>query len=249
MSEIIEYESHLPFTPELWQVGVLRDTSPVLLLTGSAGGGKSKVALEKCHALCLYYPGVMVVAARKTREDAEKSIVQVLEEDVIGSDPRVRHIRKRYIFQYENGSKLMYVGMKDKRMRKAIRSVGHRGGIDFAFFEEATEFDEEDFDEMNMRLRGKAMGWTQFLLATNPDAPLHWINVRLIMNNEAKVIYSSAADNPHNPDDYKKRLDTTRGVLRARLRDGLWIAGTGLVIDTWLDDWDEWEQRDRKSVV
>lgn len=236
----ISYAPHMPFEPESWQPEFLDCTDPVVLLTGSAGGGKSRGAYEKLHAFCLTFPGAKVIAARKTREDAEKSVVNVLQNDVIGNDDRVDHVRKRFIFEYDNGSAIMYIGMKDRKMREAVRSIF--GSVDMILMEEATEFDEEDFDELNLRLRGNAAGWCQLILATNPGPPLHWIKIRLIELGEARVFISHARDNTHNDPGYGARLDTTRGVTRARLRDGLWIAGTGLVIDPWLDDWDEHEQ-------
>jgi phage terminase large subunit len=238
------------FEPLDWQIPVLQDTtSKVLLLTGSAGGGKSRVCYEKLHAYALEYPGATIVAARKRREDAQKSVVLALDNTVIGKDPRVRHVKKEFSFIYENGSRIVYVGMKGEAERKAIRSIGQEGAIDMALMEEATEFEEEDFDEMNYRMRGTKGGWSQLMLATNPDAPLHWINVRLIIGGEARVIYSHARDNPHNPEDYQDTLDKGRGITRLRLRDGLWVSGTGQVIDTWLDDWNDYESTYKEGNV
>src|SRR5512142_1978419 len=85
-----------PFKPLPWQIAPWRDKSPVILLTGSAGGGKSRLAAEKLHAACLNYAGVMALAVRKTRESMTNSTVLFLERSVIGGDPNVRHVAQKH---------------------------------------------------------------------------------------------------------------------------------------------------------
>lgn len=223
------------FKPLPWQQKALNDKAPVVLLTGSAGGGKSRTAYEKVHAFCLHYPGATAVILRKKGTDAAKSVVLSLEKKIIGKDPRVTHNKKDGIFHYDNGSVIIYTGMKDEGARKGLRSIGIEGGIDICLMEEAIEFEESDYNEVTGRMRGNVAGWNQLILCTNPDIPGHWINRRLIKGNEASVHYSSESDNPYNPESYKKTLSRMTGSDGSRLRDGLWVSGAGLVIDTWLD--------------
>lgn len=223
------------FEPLGWQMEPMRNTSKVMLLTGSAGGGKSRMLYEKAHAFALNYPGSTVVGFRKLKEDAKSSLVLALEKGVIGDDPRVAHRPNRYLFEYSNGSVLMYRGMKGEKEQTGLRSIGIEGGIDFAFMEEAVEFDEDDYDEVLGRMRGNVAPWCQLALATNPGPPLHWINRRLIIGGEARVFYSEAKDNPYNPSGYVDTLNMMTGIKHLRLAKGLWVAGTGLVIDTWRD--------------
>src|SRR5688572_22341749 len=140
------------YEPLPWQVAPWRDTSPVVLLTGSAGGGKSRVAAEKLHGFCLKYPGAMALAARKTRESMVNSTVLVLEKKIIGADPRVRHNQTKSRFEYDNGSILAYGGMKDDAQRQQIRSIGQDGGLDICWLEEANAFQEADFNEITARM-------------------------------------------------------------------------------------------------
>ncbi len=53
-------------------------------LTGSAGGGKSRLAAEKINGFCLRYPGATAVALRKTRNSMTNSTALFLERTVIG---------------------------------------------------------------------------------------------------------------------------------------------------------------------
>jgi len=221
----------LPFEPLPWQIGPWRDTSPVLLLTGSAGGGKSQVAAEKINAFCKKYPNAMALMLRKTRESMTNSTVLFMARSIIGTDPQVRHYPSFHRFEYANSSILAYGGMKDEEQREQIRSIGQGGKVDFVWMEEANKFTEDDFNEVRARMRGTAAPWCQVLLTTNPDAPIHWINRRLIIGGEAKVYYSGAQDNPHNPKEYLDALDSLTGLVAKRLREGQWVQAEGVVYE------------------
>jgi hypothetical protein len=224
-----------PFKPLNWQGEPWRDISRVLLLTGSAGGGKSRLAAEKLHAFCLRYPGATALVLRKSRAVIGNSTLIFLRSEVIGDDPRVKWVESKFRLEYENGSMLLWGGMKDSEQRERIRSIGQKGGVDICWMEEATQFEESDFNEVLARMRGTAAPWTQIILTTNPDAPAHWINRRLILSPSPHVAvhYSSASDNPANPESYSEMLDQLTGVEYERLVLGKWAAGSGRVIDTW----------------
>lgn len=220
------------FKPLPWQIKPWRDTSPTMLLTGSAGGGKSRLAGEKLHGFCLRYPGAMALMLRKIRQSMTNSTVLFMERTIIGRDKRVRHYPSKLRFEYVNGSILAYGGMANEEQREQVRSIGPAGGVDIAWKEEATGFTETDYNEVLARLRGTAAPWRQIILTTNPDAPIHWINKRLIIAGEAETYYSSAMDNPYNPPEYIETLASLTGVLGLRLRDGLWVQAEGAVYDT-----------------
>lgn len=223
------------FDPLPWQKESMLDFSPVKLLTGSAGGGKSRVAAETIHLYCMRYPGSTAVVGRKIERDVKRSSFKMLKR-VVGRDKRVTFRASDGEIIYENGSTIYFVGMRNEAAREAIRSIGD-GKVDIAWLEEAHELEEEDYEEILGRMRGASGGWNQVILTTNPNTPLHWIYRRLILNMEASVHLSKAIDNPHNHEDYLKTLDKLTGVKRKRLRDGQWVQATGMVIETWEDNW------------
>ncbi len=220
-----------PFKPKPWQIAPWRDTSPVLLLTGSAGGGKSRLAAEKIHAYLKRYPNASGLMVRKTRDSMINSTILLMTATVIGDDPTCKHRPSKHRFEYANGSILAYGGMADQQQREQIRSIGRAGALDIAWMEEGNGFVESDYNEILARMRGTAAPWRQIIISTNPDAPSHWIYQRLILGREATTYYSTAADNDANPADYQANLDKLTGLQRARLRDGQWIAATGAVYD------------------
>lgn len=222
-----------PYRPLPWQVEPWRDKSPVLLLAGPAGTGKSRLAAEKVHAYLLHYPGATGLVLRKTRQSMVNSTLLFLERTVIGSDPRVRHLKQANRFEYWNGSVLAYGGMADEEQREQVRGIGAAGGVDIAWMEEATtRFTETDFNEVLGRMRGQAAPWQQVILSTNPGPPSHWIHQQLILGGGAAV-YDQARpeDNPYNPPAYLEMLKRLTGILGQRLREGRWVQAEGLVYD------------------
>lgn len=219
-----------PYQPLIWQIDPWRDKSPVLLLAGPAGTGKSRLAAEKIHAYLLKYPGATGLVLRKTRESLRNSTLLFLERVIIGNDPRVRHVKSESRFEYWNGSILAYGGMKDEAQREQVRGIGIDAGVDIAWLEEGTRFAEQDYQEVSGRMRGRAAPWTQIIITTNPGPPSHWINQQLILAGGATV-YDKARpeDNPHNPPSYIERLKRLTGILRQRLWEGLWVQAEGLV--------------------
>lgn len=222
-----------PFKPHIWQVEPWKYTGPTMLLTGSAGGGKSRVAAEKVHGFMKRYPNAMGVMLRKSRESMTNSTVLFMERTIIGDDPAVQHRPSKLRFEYDNGSILAYGGMNDEKQREQIRSIGAEGAVDIVWMEEANRFTEDDYNEVLGRMRGKSAPWLQVILTTNPDTPTHFIYKRLIQGGEAKVFYSSEADNPSNPVIYSENLGKLTGILYKRLVKGLWVQAEGAVYDTY----------------
>lgn len=145
------------YEPLGWQQKPLRDKAPTLLVTGSAGGGKSVLLYQKLHAFCLHYEGAAGLALRKVKASMTNSTVLNLERTIIGRDPNVRHYPSKSRFEYRNGSILAYAGMEDEEARERIKSIGEQGGLDIVGMEEGSEFEEEDYNILLSRMRGTAV--------------------------------------------------------------------------------------------
>jgi hypothetical protein len=231
-----------------WQVEALRDQSPILLMTGSAGGGKSLAAYWKCVLFALTYPGANVLVTRKELDDCGRSIIPTLDDRILkpilatrSSPNLVAKSEKSRCYRFlHNNSRIWWSGLRTEDDRKAIRSMGAGGSLDMILMEEGIQFAEEDLDELRGRLRGNAADWRQLIVATNPDGPLHWINTRLIIGQEASVHVSNARLNPYNPQDYLDSLDAMTGVEGDRLARGRWVEATGLVIDSWTNQFNSY---------
>ena len=126
--------------------------------------------------------------------------------------------------------------MATPREAHRLKSIGRKGGVEFIVVDEATELTSDDFDILRSRLRGPMMPWRQIVLATNPDAPSHWIYQRLIEGRGASVYYSSAADNAYLPEGYEDDLNQLSGVMYDRMAKGLWVSAQGVVHSNWNPD-------------
>lgn len=220
-----------PYEPLPWQVDPLNDKSTTLLLTGSAGGGKSRCAAEKVNAYCWTYPNSTWLILRKAKEWTGKSIVPFMWKTVMGMDKRIRYNKTEDAFYYPNGSVIYSGGMMDDKQRESVRSIGGDGGLDGAWFEEANAFTRNDYEEIIGRVRHTAASWQQIILTTNPDAPTHWIYKDLIQGGAASVYYSAAKDNPNNSPAYLVNLQKLTGVMKDRLVDGKWVQAEGAIYE------------------
>lgn len=220
--------SHI-FVPFPWQIPAWRDRYPVKLLTGAAGGGKSRLAGEIVHAFMLHYPKATGVIGRKDRTSAMRSVVPLMQYTIMADTSWGEYHKADGVFEYYNGSMLWVAGVRDEGQRENLRSMGRDGAFDIAWFEEANKLTQLDDNEITARMRGNAAGWRLKMYSTNPDGPEHWIKKRLIDGKMAHVFYSRPEDNPTNPKDYIEGLKNLTGVSRQRLWEGLWVQAEGAV--------------------
>ena len=217
------------FTPLQWQIPAWRDKTSIMLLTGAAGGGKSRIAAEKFHAFMLKYPNATGIVGRKDRTSANRSVVQFLLHTVMQDTSWGEWHKSEGLFSYRNGSQAWVVGLNDEAQREGLRSIGKDGSVDLAWFEEANKLSGDDHSEIIARMRGNAGGWRQIIYSTNPDGPEHWIKKQLIDGRQASVYYSRPEDNPNNPQDYLDNLQNLVGVAHDRLWLGLWVQAEGAI--------------------
>jgi len=229
---------HSVFEPaSKWQEDAWKDTSSVVLLSGSAGSGKSRLTGEKFHAMAMAFPGSSFLFARKTYSTLQGTMLlpfeqDVIGEDLLGNDPMVRRIRNDSCYYYKNGSMIFYGGMGNEKERQKIRGIGKHGGLDGAWLDEGNAFHEEDLEELFPRLRGKATPFKQIVITTNPDSPEHWIYKRLVLKKEASCYFSSWKDNFHlNLKEYEEMLNKLTGPRLLRMRDGKWVQADGVVFE------------------
>lgn len=222
-------DKNTTFRPLPWQFDPWRDRSPVLLLTGAAGGGKSRLAGEKLHAYMMKYPGATGIVGRKDKTAAFKSVVPLLRYTIMGDTNWGTYHKSEGLFEYNNGSMLWVAGVRDESQRENLRSIGKDGSADIMWWEEANKLTEADDAEITARMRGHAAPWRQRIYTTNPDHPQHWIKLKLIDGKRASVYYSRPEDNPSNPPDYIEGLKGLTGLFYQRLWLGLWVQAEGAI--------------------
>ena len=197
-----------------------------VLLSGPAGTGKSRGALEKLHLAAEKYPGMRGLILRKTRESLTEAALFTWETKVVPAGHPILNgaqRRMRQAYRYPNGSEIV-VGGLDKPEK--VMSTE----FDKIYVQEATECDERDWEMATTRLRNGIMPYQQLIGDCNPDAPYHWLYQRC-QSGRTLMLESRHEDNPSVTPEYLARLDALTGVRYKRLRLGLWVAAEGIVYE------------------
>lgn len=210
-----------------------------VVLSGPAGTGKSRAALEKLNMLALINPGFQGLILRKTRASlgstALKTWTRFVATEALangtvkyfgGSDERPAG------YYYANGS---FVGVGGMDKPDKIMSSEY----DVVFVQEAIELTETDWESILTRLRNGRLSFHQLVGDTNPAEPSHWLKQRCD-DGRATMLHALHTDNPvyTNPDGTRTEaghqyigqiLGQLSGVRRDRLLHGLWVAAEGIV--------------------
>lgn len=106
-----------------------------------------------------------------------------------------------------NGSQFLCMGLDDPEKLKSI------AGITDAWMEEATEFTQDDFNQVDLRLRERVEN-TQIILSFNPVSKANWCYLTFFKDNpeledfrsQCQVIQTTYKDNKFLPEAYIKTL-------------------------------------------
>lgn len=82
-------------------------------------------------------------------------------------------------------------GLDDSAKIKSIK------GITGMWLEETTEFEEDDFDQLNLRIRGRKAHYVQYICSFNPIDENHWLKKRFIdkQDPDATVVITTYKHN------------------------------------------------------
>ncbi len=217
---------------------------PEVLISGPAGTGKSRAALEKVDQLALRNPGMKGLIVRKTLASLGSTTLETWRRHVVPEALMVGMVNyyggsseEPAQYRYDNGSRV-HIGGMDKATK--IMSSDY----DVIFVPEAIELTEDDWEALTTRLRNGRISFQQLMADTNPAAESHWLKQRCDAGRTT-LIESRHEDNPLLYDDtgvltefgstYIAKLDALTGVRHARLRRGLWVAAEGTIYE---DYWD-----------
>ena len=101
---------------------------------------------------------------------------------------------------------MIFKGLDDTEKLKSITFP--KGELTDIWIEEASEVQEEDFNQLDVRLRGKGTH-KQIVLTFNPVSVLHWLKLRFFDRRDprAVVLKSTYKDNNFLDEDYKATLE------------------------------------------
>ena len=194
--------------PPTFQSLLLNDDR-FLILKGSAGSGKSVFASKKLVFRSIFEPHHhRHLVLRKVSKDIEESIFSEIDERI--SEWKLKNrvyyrVVKNPFKIWIKDSQFLFTGLDDKERIKSIRNITS------ITMEEMTEFEELDFDQLNLRLRGITPWYKQTLGLFNPIDEDHWIKRRLFDTTHqlsTTIHESTYKDNPFLDDEYKTLLES-----------------------------------------
>ena len=173
---------------------------------GGAGSGKSVFSVQKVLFRVLTETDHRFLVVRKVAKTLRNSIFALFR-DTISQWGLSQHFditpSTLSITCKLNGNEIWFAGMDDPEKIKSIT------GITSILVEEASELKSEDFDQLDLRLRGYTKNYKQIILSFNPISILHWLKKRFfdVAQPNATVVHSTYKDNKFIDADYKAVLE------------------------------------------
>lgn len=218
------------------QYEMIDDKTRFLLITGSAGSGKTIFCCFKTIMYAINHPKARVGVFRSTlpalRETAMLEIRNLL--DNLGIE--YKENKTNAIMTLSNDATISFTPLDDDRK---IRSLN----LDYIFVEQCEEVSEEVFDELALRLRGEVSlsDYGQVLLIAQPEARTHWIYKRFYQikknDDDYKYVHFSYLDNPYLQDEQRRYYEGLKETNYDRWRThalGEWITSSKQIFtDNW----------------
>lgn len=185
----------------------LENTDRYLIFYGGGSSGKSYFIAQRYIYKLIHQKRCNLLAVRQTGDTNRKSTFPLLKQVI--SNWKL----KRYFKVNESdmrircnftGNEVAFAGLDDVEKIKSI--TFENGELTDIWVEEATECQEEDINQLKVRLRG-GKSKKQMVLSFNPINIQHWIKRHFIDSKLATVCFSTYKDNKFLTDDDRKALE------------------------------------------
>lgn len=193
--------------------GFFVSTDRYSVLYGGSGSGKSQAAAQKVVMRCMTETGTseepfshIITVMRKYKTTIRGTVFEQLKGELVrmGIDEMVTINESYGIIKFPwTGAEIRCIGLDDPEKIKSIVSTS-------AWLEEATEFDEADFKQIDLRFRGEAQYYKQIILTFNPINESHWLKKRFFDQDQLGmtfILHTTYLDNFFLDAQYKKVLE------------------------------------------
>jgi len=180
---------------------------------GGAGSGKSHFVVQKMIVKALRSRR-RVLVVRKVAATIRESIFALFLDQLSPILPVVKSVNKTDMtISLINGSQFVFKGLDDREKIKSIT------GIDDIVIEEGTELTQDDFTQLNLRLRSNRPN-NQIHMMFNPVSKANWVYEYFFLNEQPDTIvsHSTYTDNEHLPPEYVQELEHLKNTNPAYYR-------------------------------
>lgn len=180
------------------------------VLYGGSGSGKSEGAFRMMILHTVSRKQMNVLVLRKHQTSARKSVfpllIKIINEYGLSNMFDIRDTRMEIVNKM-NGNTIICTGLDDG---EKIKSITFKNGIlTTIMMEEANEFLEDDFKQLNLRLRGQSISPFEIYVLFNPIiSKQHWI-YRIFFENKKNntfILHTTCDDNKYVDEGYKSEL-------------------------------------------
>lgn len=192
-------------------VPLFRDKSRYQIAWGGAGSGKSHIVARKLLYRVIQEDDVKhnILIIRKVDRTIKKSVWTLMKNIIskwgLHSEFEFNQTDRTMIWKH-NGSQFMFSGLDDVEKLKSIE------GVTSIWCEEATELIQEDFEQLDLRLRGEHGCLKQIILTLNPISDQHWIK-RIFFDDPISGVFTlktTYLDNAFIDDEYKMVMENKK---------------------------------------
>jgi hypothetical protein len=181
------------------------------------------------------FAGVRILVIRKTRVSLTQSWLVTFEAKVLRENDPIQvgaGRANRQSYEYANGSEIIVCGMDNPTRTFSTE-------YDLIYINEATEFSQDEVENLHRALRNGVLPFQAMILDCNPDSEFHWLNkrcetgptVRRVTRLWHNPAYYGVAGWSHDGAQYRGGLMSgMSGVRYARLVDGIWSTAEGTII-------------------
>ena len=186
-------------------IDFLHNKQRYAILKGGAGSGKSISAVQKIILRVTTEENHRILCIRKVATTIRNSIYQLFTDKLVEygiySEFTINKSEMRFTHN-PTGNELILHGMDDQEKIKSI------AGITSVWCEEATELDELDFNQLELRVRGETSTYKQFIITFNPISEQHWLKKRFFDNQDSEtyILNTTYQDNSFLDKDYIHHL-------------------------------------------
>lgn len=176
---------------------------------GGAGSGKSYFVAEKLVVKALT-DRRKVLVLRKVGRTVKNSVFQLILDtlDLLKIKDKCKINKTDFSIELPNGSVFLCSGLDDPEKIKSI------AGLTDAWLEEATEFTQDDFNQIDLRIRDPFAKNQQLILSFNPVSKASWTYLQFFAENpeldefrsKVEIVKSNYTHNPHLPQAYVDSL-------------------------------------------
>lgn len=200
--------SNLPKATNDCYTPLYKNKDRYLVLYGGAGSGKSIYAAQKIIYRMVTQGGHKFLVVRKVGKTLKNS-VYALFKDIIrqwGMNQLFRYNETNMEIICANGNRIICVGLDDPEKLKSIH------GITGIWIEEASELTQEDFQQLDLRLRGKTDWYKQIMLTFNPISITHWLKTIFFdrKKENSTVVHTTYKNNKFIDNEYKRTLEAMK---------------------------------------